>query len=56
MTLEDFQREYNIVKNKYNETRNLKIWQVLSEQKKNQKSLQHFGTAKKEKKRGQQQQ
>jgi hypothetical protein len=39
MTLEEFQREYNMIKNKYNETRNLKIWQVLSENKKNQKSL-----------------
>lgn len=43
MTLEEFQREYNMIKNKYNETRNLKIWEVLSENKKNQKSLQHFG-------------
>ena len=32
-----------MIKNKYNETRNLKIWEVLSENKKNQKSLQHFG-------------
>lgn len=32
-----------MIKNKYNETRNLKVWEVLSENKKNQKSLQHFG-------------
>jgi hypothetical protein len=35
MKIEDFQREYNTIKNKYNETRNLKIWEVLSENKKN---------------------
>jgi hypothetical protein len=34
MTLEEFQREYNMIKNKYNERRNLKIWEVLSENKK----------------------
>ncbi|KAL4477644.1 hypothetical protein ABPG74_002794 [Tetrahymena malaccensis] len=34
MTLEEFQREYNALKNKYNETRNLRIWEVLSENKK----------------------
>lgn len=48
MTLEEFQREYNMIKNKYNERRNLKIWEVLSENKKNQKSLQHFGSSQKE--------
>ncbi|CAD8193238.1 unnamed protein product [Paramecium pentaurelia] len=48
MTLEEFQREYNMIKNKYNEGRNLKIWEVLSENKKSQKSLQHFGTQKDE--------
>ena len=34
LSLEEFQREYNMLKNKYNETRNLKIWEVLSENKK----------------------
>lgn len=34
MTLEEFQREYTGLKNKYNETRNLKFWEVLSENKK----------------------
>lgn len=48
MTLEEFQREYNMIKNKYNERRNLKIWEVLSENKKSQKSLQQFGTQKEE--------
>lgn len=42
MTLEEFQREYNMIKNKYNETRNLKVWEVLSESKKNTKSAQQF--------------
>lgn len=45
LTLEEFNREYNMIKNKYNERRNLKIWEVLSENKKNQKSLQHFGSS-----------
>ena len=42
MTLEEFQREYTTLKNRYNETRNLKIWEVLSENKKqkSQKQLQ----------------
>ncbi|EGR29571.1 hypothetical protein IMG5_153430 [Ichthyophthirius multifiliis] len=34
MTLEDFQREFNTLKNKYNETKNLRIWEVLSQNKK----------------------
>ncbi|CAD8127381.1 unnamed protein product [Paramecium sonneborni] len=48
LTLEDFQREYNILRSRYNEKKKLKIWEVLSEKKKNQKSLQHFGSSQKE--------
>ncbi|CAK91019.1 unnamed protein product (macronuclear) [Paramecium tetraurelia] len=48
LTLEEFQREYNILRSKYNEKKKLKIWEVLNEKKKNQKSLQHFGSSQKE--------
>ena len=40
LSLEEFQREYNMLKNKYNETRNLKIWEVLSENKKGKQQKQ----------------
>jgi len=35
LTLDEFQREYNSVKIKDNESKKLKIWEVLNENKKN---------------------
>lgn len=35
LTLDEFQREYNSVKTKDNESKQLKIWEVLNENKKN---------------------
>ncbi len=34
LTLDEFQREYNIIKAQYNQSKKLKIWQVLNETKK----------------------
>ena len=37
INLDVFQREYNLLKNQYNQSRNLKIWEVLNENKRNKK-------------------
>lgn len=35
LSLEEFQREFNILKNQFNQSKKLKIWEVLNENKKN---------------------